>query len=300
MTRPAPRYPSLLEINTRVWLRRLSREAGRPVTLADVDDAMLDDIARRGFDWVWLLSVWRTGAAGRAVSRDNPAWQAEFRSALPDLTEEDICGSGFAIAAYEVADALGGNAALAAFRARLSARGMRLMLDFVPNQTALDHPWVGSIPISTSKAASRRLPRRPQTIAGSTPSRGRASWPMVAIPTSPAGPIRCSWTMPMRRCRQRRGTATGANRRTMRRPALRHGDARPAGRLPAHLGPDAGALLAEGDRGRTRGASRLHVPGRSLLGPRRGAAAAGLRLLLRQAAVRPPSPGRGSTPSART
>src|SRR5690348_6532053 len=102
MTRVAPRYPSLFEINTRVWLRRLAREAGRPVTLADVDDALLDDIARRGFDWVWLLSVWRTGAAGRAVSRANPAWQAEFRSALPDLTEDDNCGSGFAIAGYEV------------------------------------------------------------------------------------------------------------------------------------------------------------------------------------------------------
>lgn len=146
MTRPAPRYPALLEINTRVWLRRLSREAGSPVTLASVDDAVLDDIARLGFDWIWLLSVWRTGAAGRAVSRGTPAWQAGFRSALPDLTQDDICGSGFAITAYEVDEALGGNAALAAFRARLAVRGLRLMLDFVPNHTALDHPWVRAHP----------------------------------------------------------------------------------------------------------------------------------------------------------
>src|SRR6478672_2759019 len=108
MTKSAPRYPSLFEINTRVWLRQLTQEAGKPVTLANVDDVLLDDIARRGFDWVWLLSVWRTGPAGRAVSRGNLAWQAEFRSTLPDLTEEDICGSGFAIAAYEVDHALGG------------------------------------------------------------------------------------------------------------------------------------------------------------------------------------------------
>src|SRR5262245_41484598 len=128
---PTPRYPSLFEINTRAWLNRLSQEAGRPVTLATVDDAILDDIARRGFDWVWLLSVWQTGPASRAVSRGNPAWQAEFRSALPDLTEDDICGSGFAIAAYEVDESLGGKAALAAFRARLATRGLRLMLDFV-------------------------------------------------------------------------------------------------------------------------------------------------------------------------
>jgi hypothetical protein len=140
------RYPSLYEINTRVWLYRLSQEAGKPVTLADVDDATLDDLARRGFDWIWLLSVWRTGVASRTVSRCTPAWLAEFRAALPDLTEDDICGSGFAISAYEVDEALGGKAALAAFRCRLAARGLRLMLDFVPNHTALDHPWVRTHP----------------------------------------------------------------------------------------------------------------------------------------------------------
>ena len=141
-----PRYPSLFEINTRVWLDRLSREAGRPITLATVDDAILDDLARQGFDWIWLLSVWQTGAASRAVSRGNLAWRAEFEAALTDLTEPDICGSGFAISAYEVDEALGGKAALADFRARLAARGLRLMLDFVPNHTALDHPWVAARP----------------------------------------------------------------------------------------------------------------------------------------------------------
>jgi hypothetical protein len=64
----APAHPSLIEINTRAWLYRLSRKAGKPVTLGDVDDATLDDLACRGFDWIWLLSVWQTGAASRAVS----------------------------------------------------------------------------------------------------------------------------------------------------------------------------------------------------------------------------------------
>src|SRR3990170_4225969 len=142
----AARYPSLFEINTRAWLFRLSQEAGKPVTLATVDDATLDDLARRGFDWIWLLSVWRTGAASRAVSRGNPAWQAEFRTALPDLTQDDVCGSGFAIGAYEVDEALGGTAALAAFRTRLAARGLRVVVGFVANHTALDHPWTKTHP----------------------------------------------------------------------------------------------------------------------------------------------------------
>ena len=102
-----PRYPSLFQINTRVWLQRLSRGARRRVTLADIDDATLDGFAERGFDWIWLLSVWQIGAAGRAVSRGNPQWRAEFQAILPDLTEDDICGSGFAITAYTVSDAPG-------------------------------------------------------------------------------------------------------------------------------------------------------------------------------------------------
>ena len=82
----AVRYPSLLQINTRVWLNRLSREAGTRVTLADIDDATVDGFAEQGFDWVWLLSVWQIGDAGRAVSRGNPEWRAEFTTVLPDLT----------------------------------------------------------------------------------------------------------------------------------------------------------------------------------------------------------------------
>jgi Alpha amylase, catalytic domain len=140
------RYPTLLEINTRVWLNRLSRERGRPITLIDIADATLDGFAAHDFHWIWLLGVWRTGAAGRAVSRGNKAWRAEFEAVLPDLTDDDICGSCFAITAYEVSPVLGGEKALADFRARLASRGLRLMLDFVPNHTAPDHPWVRTHP----------------------------------------------------------------------------------------------------------------------------------------------------------
>src|SRR3982751_3969004 len=98
------RYPNLFQINTRVWLQRLAREAGKPITLSDIDDAMIDGLAESGFDWTWLLSVWQTGAAGRAVSRNTSQWRTEFNAVLPDLTEDDICGSGFAITDYRVSE----------------------------------------------------------------------------------------------------------------------------------------------------------------------------------------------------
>jgi hypothetical protein len=167
-----PRYPSLLEINTRVWLRRLSRQVGRPITLADVGDATIDGFAEQGFDWIWLLSVWQTGAVGRAVSRSNPQWRAEFAAVLPDLAEDDICGSGFAIAAYTVSDALGGPDALAQFRERLTRRGIRLMLDFVPNHTAADHPWVRTHPEYYIEGTAAAMSSAPQNYLRCATDRG--------------------------------------------------------------------------------------------------------------------------------
>ena len=141
-----PRYPSLYQINTRVWLTRLSQTLGRTATLDDVPDAELDRLATMGFDWIWLLSVWRTGPAAQQISRANPEWRHEFQETLLDLREDDIAGSGFAITGYTVHPGLGGDAALARTRQRLRDRGLRLMLDFVPNHTAPDHPWVEEHP----------------------------------------------------------------------------------------------------------------------------------------------------------
>ena len=153
-----PLYPSLYQINTRVWLTELGRNRGDRATLDDIPDGELDRLARMGFDWVWFLSVWQTGEAGQRVSRSNPAWRKEFQETLPDLKDEDIPGSGFAIASYTVSQSLGGKAALL----RLRKRGLKLMLDFVPNHTALDHPWVEEHPDYYIRGTEQDLARAPQ------------------------------------------------------------------------------------------------------------------------------------------
>ena len=139
---PPRRHPLLYQLNTRVLLRELRERLGRPATLDDLPDPLLDEIAEDGFDWVWLLGVWQTGPAAQAVSRSRADWRAAFQRDLPDLAEEDVAGSPFAIQAYRVPDLLGGDAALARVRQRLARRGLRLLLDFVPNHVSPDHPWV--------------------------------------------------------------------------------------------------------------------------------------------------------------
>ena len=45
MRSPASRYPSLYQINTRVWLTELSQTQGRPAMLDAIPDAELDRVA---------------------------------------------------------------------------------------------------------------------------------------------------------------------------------------------------------------------------------------------------------------
>lgn len=134
--------PSLYQLNTKAFLSSLPNGS----TLDDIPDEFLADLAKRGFDWVWLLGVWAIGPSGREISRSTALWVEEYRLAVPDLRTEDICGSPFAITGYAVDPSLGGNNALARIRARLHQRGMRLMVDFIPNHIGLDHPWVFTNP----------------------------------------------------------------------------------------------------------------------------------------------------------
>jgi glycosidase len=157
-----PNYPVLYQINTRVWLTELSRRMGRPATLDDIPDAELDLFADMGFDWIWLLSVWQTGEEGRRISRSRPEWRHEFEETLPDLAEEDIAGSGFAITGYTVHEALCGDEGLARLRERLKARNLKLMLDFVPNHMGLDHPWVNDHPEHFVRGYEKDLAEAPQ------------------------------------------------------------------------------------------------------------------------------------------
>ena len=140
----------------------LSKVLGRRATLDDIPDAELDRLAASGFDWIWLLSVWQTGKAARQVSLANPEWRHEFEETLPDLTDDDIGGSGFAITAYKVHTALGGDAALVRLRERLRKRDMRLLLDFVPNHVAPDHPWLTRHPDYFVHATLQDLAFAPQ------------------------------------------------------------------------------------------------------------------------------------------
>jgi len=134
--------PTIYEINTWVWVSELSAKTKAPVDLSSVPSAEWDSIGSLGFDAVWLMGVWERSPAGIAIANQNASLLADFRRALPDFRPEDNVGSPYCVRQYVVDRHLGGPKGLAIARKELAKRGMHLILDFVPNHVAPDHPWV--------------------------------------------------------------------------------------------------------------------------------------------------------------
>jgi hypothetical protein len=140
------RFPLVYEVNTRAWLNDLSAARGEAVTLANVPEDELLVWSRRHFDAVWLMGVWQPSQYSRQLALTDPEITATFGRANANWHPADIASSPYAVAGYRVADELGGEAALSELRRRLHAHSIKLLLDFVPNHTAVEHPWVTTHP----------------------------------------------------------------------------------------------------------------------------------------------------------
>jgi hypothetical protein len=181
-----PRYPTLYEINTWVWLSELSLRTGTSVDLGTVPADEWDTIAKFGFDAVWLMGVWERSPAGLSIANQNKNLIDDFRRALLDFSPADNVGSPYCIRRYVVDKHLGGPEGLAIARRELATRGMKLLLDFVPNHVAPDHPWVAEHPeyfVRGNAEDTRSDPTSYLEVQGYAFARGRdpyfPAWPDV-------------------------------------------------------------------------------------------------------------------------
>jgi len=181
-----PARPTIYEINTAVYLQRLGRGRDRPLALDEVPEAEWDALAALPVDAVWLMGVWQRSPAGLEIALTDPALDAGNRAALPDLRPEDVIGSPYCVRDYVVDERFGGSGALAAARAALAARGLGLILDYVPNHVAPDHPWTTTRPETLVRGSDEDLRAHPEAFlrtAGGVFAKGRdpyfAPWPDV-------------------------------------------------------------------------------------------------------------------------
>jgi hypothetical protein len=102
--------------------------------------------------------VWELGAYGLKYDQTNPALLAYYPTVgnisnkqlmlqvLPGYTQSDIIGSPYAVVNYTCNPQLGSDADIMAFKKKINAMGLKLMLDFVPNHSAVDCPYTTTNP----------------------------------------------------------------------------------------------------------------------------------------------------------
>lgn len=141
----------------------LSRKHGQRINLGTVPREEWDAIGDFGFNAVWLMGVWERSPVGIVVAREKQGLEPEFRRVLRrDYSPKDVAGSPYCIHRYVVDRELGGAEGLAAARAALAARNLRLVLDFVPNHVAPDHPWILEHPEYFIRGTLDELNRAPE------------------------------------------------------------------------------------------------------------------------------------------
>ena len=115
--------------NSYVWLYQLSQTYQREIKRLDqIPDEELDQLARRGFNGLWLIGLWERSEASKRIKQlcGNP----------------EAVASAYSLKNYAIADALGGEAAYQNLRDRAWQRGIRLASDMVPNHMGIDSDWV--------------------------------------------------------------------------------------------------------------------------------------------------------------
>ena len=138
--------PLLYEVNTRQWLAELGRQQGHDIDLYAVPESELDLLRSRGVTHLWLMGVWPTGPRSRNQALEHVDLRRAYDDALPGWNDDDVSGSPYAVGALQISPLIGGDGGLEHLRKRLHARGIKVILDFVPNHLGLDHAWVLSRP----------------------------------------------------------------------------------------------------------------------------------------------------------
>jgi hypothetical protein len=133
----------LLEITTRPFLYLLSQRYGYAIeTFSAIPTEVFDEWQSQGYEWVWFMGIWQLGPAGLDHDKTDPGLLKSYDQVLPGWTWDDIIGSPYSIVSYTLNTILGTPEQLAYLRDQLHSRGIKLMLDFVPNHSATDAPEI--------------------------------------------------------------------------------------------------------------------------------------------------------------
>lgn len=133
--------PRILEINTRVWLRKKNL-----TSIKEIPDSQIEEWKDLGFDYIWFMGIWKINKDIVSKYCFEPGLVAAYNEALKDWKKEDVIGSPYAISEYTVNPEIGTEEDLLNLKQRLNSAGIKLIVDFVSN-----HFSIGSELLKTNK-----------------------------------------------------------------------------------------------------------------------------------------------------
>ncbi|MDD4106822.1 MAG: alpha-amylase family glycosyl hydrolase [Candidatus Shapirobacteria bacterium] len=135
---------SIYLINTRLWLDDLSKKYQTRITIGGVPQEEWKKLFER-HDNFWFMGIYKPSQIGQECAKQ---YVEQYRGYLPDIDKDkDVVASPFAVAGYCL------NPLIAKdwqewdqMVEMLNQKNKKIFIDFVPNHTAIDHPWVESHP----------------------------------------------------------------------------------------------------------------------------------------------------------
>lgn len=121
--------PRIYEVNTRVWIKQFGNDA----RLSDIPDDFINSLQGWGIDALWMMGIWKNNPETVEKYCFEPALIASYNNSLPDWQKNDVIGSPYSIDTYEINPSIGTEQELVHLRKRLNDKGIKLILDFVPN-----------------------------------------------------------------------------------------------------------------------------------------------------------------------
>lgn len=149
-------------INTRLWLQDLfgDQDPADPHrrTIKDVPSEVWKTLYQQS-DYIWFMGIYQPSP----YSQQHCAKYAhEYRYAIPDIQPEDVQASPFAIPDYSPSPLIARDwNEWDTVRDGLHRNGKKVILDFVPNHTAVDHPWTMEHPEYYVQASEEQYRRNP-------------------------------------------------------------------------------------------------------------------------------------------
>lgn len=141
---PEKTSPSMLLINTRMFLYEMGQTLGHEVTIKDVPDEVWLDYATR-YDSIWFMGMYTPSPKGVELAKTHLDEYKKY--ALSDVTLNDVIGSPFAIYDYSPDRSVASSwEEWDAVKEKLNGFGIKVWGDFVPNHLGIDHPWTKTHP----------------------------------------------------------------------------------------------------------------------------------------------------------